>query len=401
MTALRRVGVAFTKEQVDQIKALVKSGKTLDAQRLILKELKKEFGGSAVTFGNTMEGQFERLKQAVQGAERALAEALLPTIIEVGGKIRDFLNKPETIAGIKSIGKDLAGAFDKLLTIIPKLPWEQIKDAFKLMGQGAKAALDLFTSMPPWVQTAVLTGWGLNKLTGGALGGIVGELGKGLVKGVLGMTAGVVNIKAGAVTGIGGGGAVAGKGAGLASTVMKVALVGIAAGVAAELWSSFQDQEKANKAAGVALTQKTIDYTQQASLADMQNSLKGINEQTTALHNGLTPEAIAYQLNIGGVRDSIDNTKSVLEHKIAALVNQNETIGHLQSERLDAINATLAPKLDSVREAVQAQTHDSRPPVVNVSNTVTISGASVSRTVTITNRYGSPGGSYAGKKIPL
>ena len=52
--------------------------------------------------------------------------------------------------------------------------------------------------VPPWVQTAVLTGWGLNKLTGGALG-YRAELGKGLIKGVLGMTAGVVHIKAGTV----------------------------------------------------------------------------------------------------------------------------------------------------------------------------------------------------------
>ena len=46
------------------------------------------------------------------------------------------------------------------------------------MGQGADALLTTFTSLPPWVQTAVLTGWGLNKLTGGALGNIAGILTK-------------------------------------------------------------------------------------------------------------------------------------------------------------------------------------------------------------------------------
>ena len=69
------------------------------------------------------------------------------------------------------------------------------------MGQGSKAALDLFTGLPPWVQTAVLTGWGLNKLTGGALGTIFTTLSTGLIKGVLGMNAGVVNINAGVVNG--------------------------------------------------------------------------------------------------------------------------------------------------------------------------------------------------------
>ena len=45
LTALRRVGVQFTDAQEDQIKALVKSGKTMDAQKIILRELQKEFGG--------------------------------------------------------------------------------------------------------------------------------------------------------------------------------------------------------------------------------------------------------------------------------------------------------------------------------------------------------------------
>jgi phage-related minor tail protein len=47
VTALQRVGVSFTQSQRDQIKTLVESGNTLDAQKMILRELRKEFGGSA------------------------------------------------------------------------------------------------------------------------------------------------------------------------------------------------------------------------------------------------------------------------------------------------------------------------------------------------------------------
>src|SRR6266540_6473684 len=47
ITALRRVGVSFTEQQQDQIKAMVKSGDKLGAQKLILRELTTEFGGSA------------------------------------------------------------------------------------------------------------------------------------------------------------------------------------------------------------------------------------------------------------------------------------------------------------------------------------------------------------------
>ena len=47
LKALTRVGVTFTETQKDQIKALVKAGDAAGAQRLILAELNKEFGGSA------------------------------------------------------------------------------------------------------------------------------------------------------------------------------------------------------------------------------------------------------------------------------------------------------------------------------------------------------------------
>jgi hypothetical protein len=47
VTALQRVGVSFTKSQKDQIKALVDTGRTMDAQKIILAELTKEFGGAA------------------------------------------------------------------------------------------------------------------------------------------------------------------------------------------------------------------------------------------------------------------------------------------------------------------------------------------------------------------
>jgi len=47
VTALQRVGVTFTAQQKDQIKTMVASNNTMGAQKIILAELNKEFGGSA------------------------------------------------------------------------------------------------------------------------------------------------------------------------------------------------------------------------------------------------------------------------------------------------------------------------------------------------------------------
>jgi cell wall-associated NlpC family hydrolase len=47
MTALRRVGVTFTKTQVEMVKGWVEHGQVLRAQKYILKEVEREFGGTA------------------------------------------------------------------------------------------------------------------------------------------------------------------------------------------------------------------------------------------------------------------------------------------------------------------------------------------------------------------
>jgi hypothetical protein len=87
VSALRRVGVQLTQQQEDQIKVLVKNGQGLEAQKIILEELKKEFGGAAAAsktfsqeittaFGNLQEsvGQLLGNENAVTGYLRRLAE---------------------------------------------------------------------------------------------------------------------------------------------------------------------------------------------------------------------------------------------------------------------------------------------------------------------------------------
>ena len=197
--------MTFTEKQKEQIKLLVEQNDLLGAQKIILKEVESQVGESGEAFGKGPGADMRRFGDAVEGAQQALATGFLPVISRVSKQVQEVLGNPEVQRQIREFGKGAAGSIDDLINVAGKLPWAAIGDAFRLLGTGSKAALDFFTGLPPWVQTAVLTGWGLNKLTGGALGGIVGELGKGLIKGVLGMTAGVVHIKAGTVVGGGGG----------------------------------------------------------------------------------------------------------------------------------------------------------------------------------------------------
>src|SRR5690606_25828234 len=56
ITALQRVGVSFTETQKKVITQLVKTGDIAGAQKLILAELSKEFGGAANAAANTFGG---------------------------------------------------------------------------------------------------------------------------------------------------------------------------------------------------------------------------------------------------------------------------------------------------------------------------------------------------------
>jgi hypothetical protein len=181
ITALTRVGVTFTEQQKDQIATMVEAGDTMGAQKVILAELTKEFGKSGEAFGKGPAADMRRFGDAIEGAQQALATGFLPVMQRVSKLVQETLADPQVKANITAFGQSLAGGVEDLIQIGSKLPWDAIGASAKLMGQGAKALLDAFTGLPPWVQQAVLTGWGLNKLTGGALGNIAGTLlGKGL-----------------------------------------------------------------------------------------------------------------------------------------------------------------------------------------------------------------------------
>lgn len=109
ITALKRVGVTFTDQQKDQIKALMKSGKRLDAQKLILKELNKEFGGSATAAGKTLPGQLSKLKESVAGAGASILRNFMPAIHGIIDKIQIAANWFSKLSpGVKKIVGEIA-----------------------------------------------------------------------------------------------------------------------------------------------------------------------------------------------------------------------------------------------------------------------------------------------------
>lgn len=80
LTALRRAGVSFTAAQVEVIKSLVESGHLMQAQKMILAELTKEFGGAAEAAGKTLAGQMAILGSQLKDVFESVGLALIPAL---------------------------------------------------------------------------------------------------------------------------------------------------------------------------------------------------------------------------------------------------------------------------------------------------------------------------------
>lgn len=80
LTALTRAGVSFTSGQKASIKAMQDSGNIMGAQKIILAEVTKEFGGAAKAAGNSLPGQMAKSKRAFEDTSQSLTQALLPAL---------------------------------------------------------------------------------------------------------------------------------------------------------------------------------------------------------------------------------------------------------------------------------------------------------------------------------
>lgn len=116
VAALGRVGVTFTEQQKNQIKTLVASGKTMDAQKLILTELKSEFGGAAeaqATAGDKAAVAWGNFQEEVGTLLLPLLDKLF-TALSVGlGWLTDNLGP--ALAKVGEWFKPLASAWDDVV----------------------------------------------------------------------------------------------------------------------------------------------------------------------------------------------------------------------------------------------------------------------------------------------
>lgn len=110
ITALHRIGVTFSQTQKDQIKHFMDTNQLAKAQGVILKELSKEFGGSAVAAGKTFGGQLIILKNQLNDVEEKIGQVIVT-------KLTPFISK--ALAAVAAI--DWTAVIDNTIRSIKEL----------------------------------------------------------------------------------------------------------------------------------------------------------------------------------------------------------------------------------------------------------------------------------------
>lgn len=383
---LKTAGIALTKAEKEQIKALVEGGEVAKAQAILLDKLSASTKGLAAASQGPYRQSLATLAEAAEEAKMSLAEGLMPALIDIAAEANIFLKDPAIRQGLKDFGTGLGDAFKSALKFAKQIPWGAVAEGLRQAAGFAKTLIGVFTSMPPEAQAAIIGLAGLNKLSGGAVQGIIGSLASGLIKGVLGMTAGVVHLSAGTVIGggLGGGGAaLPGAAAGasrlgsLASTVAKVTVVGMAVAAAAVLGKELLDQSSAIREQGKTVVADAKTFGNVAKEQDIVNAIKNIDDQFS---DPLKVAALSVTNVLNGGLDTLRETRASLVKSLDAVRTANAAGDERTASRIGSLDRTLASKNFSPTIKVAA-------PVVNVRTGFTVSIRNINQAGRIASTY--------------
>jgi hypothetical protein len=423
ITALRKVGVAFTKDQQKQIKALVESGDVLGAQRIILHELNVEFGNAAEAAGKGPEASWRRLQDVGEDLSQTIARGLLPVLVRAADWLSTKLADPAVVKVIDDIGQSLGRAGDAALKFIETVDFKAIGDSLGAAVGFARGIVDVFMGMPDWVKQAVVTGWGLNKLTGGA----VVDLGKLVIDQFAARGASPANplYVADVAGGVGGAAGAAGK-VGLLGTLLKgVFPAAVVLGIGTAIGSAVVDamggpltapeqQTGTGRIVGEIAGLEVVMGQNYGALVRNTDALK---RQTEIAKRGVEgPEVFGppkgFVPKMGGL------SPDARSEDLAAIIARATAAGRKPNDPVAAAQATLGRNqlreqektkaaVDAVKvqesrttaavlvAAAAIQNLDRQQPVPQVSTftTVNVTAGGIEKKVVVQRRFGPPGGS--------
>lgn len=181
LSALSRSGIQFTEEQKATIKSLVETGQAAKAQSMILKELEKQYGGTAVAAAGGAAGVRDTFGEAMYDLQKAVGgvvnTALPPLLNALTTLINAFTSLP---APVQTVIVGLTGLVAAVAVLAPVI--SGLVTAFKLFA-GLKIGATIAAWLPAVVQLGASLG-GLAKILIGVFSGPVGWVALAVAAGV-------------------------------------------------------------------------------------------------------------------------------------------------------------------------------------------------------------------------
>lgn len=116
VAALHRVGVEFSDSQIEVIKHLQETNQLAAAQRIVLSELAREYGGSTAAASETAAGQMEILKHQFNDVKQSIGRLVMEQAVHLAPMLKSLIedfrhlvdwvekNSEGIIEGVKVIG---------------------------------------------------------------------------------------------------------------------------------------------------------------------------------------------------------------------------------------------------------------------------------------------------------
>jgi len=352
------------KAQAERYKAGILQSKLLASQKLILGELNTEFGKAGEAAGTGFAADISRANDAIDDAKISLAQGLLPAVGEVARELSTTFKDPAVMSGLRDFGKNIGEGIKGAVSFAKSLPWDKIGSALGIAATAAGKLVDAFKGLPDWVQVAVLTGWGLNHITGGAvtsvITGLATTIGKSLLQslGLMTVTAGTVIVNGGVggpgglpnvipETGVGAAAGAAGIGLGTIA-VLAIAPASIAAlGIAITNALDPQHIGATTGKAETATARGVPDWNNKA-LGELIEIRQGIDGLPGKLADDITGGDFFKQLFPGKAQDDATFAQTVRDIPVA--LDGNQAAINDNGMKIDAVTqgilGNLVPSVD-------------------------------------------------------
>ena len=145
ITALRKIGVSFTDQQVAQIKAMQDAGNVAGAQAVVLAELKNEFGGTAEAMAKTPFGKLKQIGNVIGDLAEQVGKTLatitvgLTSAIHFDGILHGVEAGLTAVQGVVEAG---VAAYGPTVTRTVDRVYGVVRDAAVAVYEGVAGAVD-------------------------------------------------------------------------------------------------------------------------------------------------------------------------------------------------------------------------------------------------------------------